>query len=157
MSNLARAFNINDLAAMARRKLPKGIYDYIDRGAEDEVTLRANADSIRQVLFRPRVAVDVSRRDISTTLFGTKLSMPLGISVTALSALAAYDGERSLARAAAAAGIPYMIGTTNFTPQEDLKPICGDLLWRSIYPPKQRHMLDHFLGGAREAGIRVLV
>ena len=83
-------------ATMARANLPRGMYDYIDRGAEDEVTMRANADSIRQVLLRPSVAVDVSQRDISTTLFGTKVSMPLGISVTALSALAAYDGERSL-------------------------------------------------------------
>lgn len=157
MSNLARAFNINDLAGMARARLPKGMYDYIDRGAEDEVTLRANSDSIRQILFRPSVAVDVSRRDVSTTLFGTRLSMPLGISVTALSALAAYDGERSLARAAAEAGIPYMIGSTNFTPQQDIKEICGDLTWRQIYPPKNRDLLRHHLTNARAAGIRVLV
>lgn len=157
MSRVASALNIADLARLARKNLPRGLYEYIDRGAEDEVTLQANRDSIKQVLFRPRVGVDVSTRDISTTLFGVKCAMPLGIAATGLAALIDYDGERSLARASAAAGVPYTIGTSNFTAQAELKTICGDHLWRLIYPPKRRDLLEHHLRVTREAGVHVLV
>jgi isopentenyl diphosphate isomerase/L-lactate dehydrogenase-like FMN-dependent dehydrogenase len=157
MSKLSRAWNIDDLGAMARARLPKGLYDFIERGAEDEVTLRENAESIKRVLIRPRTGVDVSQRDISTTLFGVKQSMPVGIAATGLAALLSYDGETSLARAAAGAGVPYMIGSSNFTCQADLNAVCGDLLWRQIYPPKRRELLDHHIATAKEAGVRVLV
>lgn len=157
MKRLLRACNIDDLAALARRRLPAGLFEYIDRGAEDEVTLRENLESMKRVFLRQRVAVDVSRRDPSTTIFGVKHSIPVGIAATGLAALVSYDGERRLARAAAAAGIPYTIGTSNFTAQADLKEICGDLLWRLIYPPKRRALLEHHLGVTRELGIRVLL
>lgn len=157
MAKLSRAWNIGDLAALARRRLPKGLYDYIERGAEDEVTLRENADSIKRVLIRPRAAVDVSQRDMSTTLFGVRQSMPVGIAVTGLASLLSFEGETSLAKAAVAAGVPFMIGSSNFTCQADLQKLCGDLLWRQIYPPKNRALLDHHVAKAREAGIRVLV
>jgi (S)-mandelate dehydrogenase len=157
VSRILSALNIDDLALLARKNLPAGLYEYIDRGAEDEATTRENRDSIKRVLFKPRVGVDVSQRDFSTTLLGVKCAMPLGIAATGLASLIDYDGERSLARAAAAFGVPYTIGTSNFTAQADLKEICGDLLWRLIYPPKRRDLLDHHLGVTRELGIRVLV
>ena len=154
---VSRALNIDDLATLAKRNLPAGLYEYIARGAEDEITLRENSDSIKRVLFRQRVGVDVSQRDMSTTLFGVRQTMPLGLAVTGLAALLSYDGERSLARAAAAAGVPFTIGSSNFTAQADLKGICGDLLWRQIYPPKRRQLLDHHLAITRDLGIRVLI
>jgi isopentenyl diphosphate isomerase/L-lactate dehydrogenase-like FMN-dependent dehydrogenase len=157
MAKLSRAFNIDDLAVLARKRLPKGLYDYIERGAEDEMTLRENADSIKRVLIRPRAGVDVSKRDMTTTLFGVKQNMPVGIAVTGLASLLSYEGETSLAKAAAAAGVPFMIGSSNFTCQADLKAVCGDLLWRQIYPPKNRDLLKHHLAKAKEAGINVLV
>jgi len=156
-TTLARALNIDDLAAIAKRRLPAGLYEFIDRGAEDEVTMRENAASIKRVFFRQRVGVDVSQRDPSTTVFGVRQSMPLAIGVTGLSGMLAYDGERSLARAAAAAGVPYTVGTSNFAALADLKPICGDLLWRQIYPPKRRDILEHHLAVTRAAGVRVMV
>ena len=137
--------------------MPKGLFEFIDRGAEDEVTLRENRDSIKRVLLRQRVGVDVSQRDFSTTLFGVKQSMPIGIAATGLASLIHHDGERKLARAAAAAGVPYTIGTSNFTAQADLKEICGDLLWRLIYPNKRRELLDHHLAMSRDLGIRTIV
>lgn len=157
MSRLASALNVDDLARLARKNLPHGLFEYIDRGAEDEVTMRENTDGLKRVLLRPRVGVDVSQRDFSTELFGVKWAMPVGIAATGLAALIDYDGERSLARAAAAAGVPYTIGTSNFTAQTDLKAICGDRLWRLIYPPKRRDLLEHHLAVTREAGIQVLV
>jgi isopentenyl diphosphate isomerase/L-lactate dehydrogenase-like FMN-dependent dehydrogenase len=157
VSRISSALNIDDLAKLARKNLPSGLYEYIDRGAEDEVTATENSDSIKRILFRQRVGVDVSARNFSTTLFGVPCAMPLGIAATGLASMIDYDGERSLARAAAAARIPYTIGTSNFTAQHDLKEICGDLLWRLIYPPKRRDLLEHHLGVTRDLGIRVLV
>ena len=151
------ALNIDDLRVLARRRMPRGLFDFVDRGAEDETTLRGNSESLRRTYLRQRVGVDVSSRDLSTTLFGTRLAMPIGIAVTGLSGLINHDGERKLARAAAAAGVPFTIGSSNFTAQSDLKPICGDLLWRQIYPPRDRSLLDHHLAVSRENGVKVLV
>jgi isopentenyl diphosphate isomerase/L-lactate dehydrogenase-like FMN-dependent dehydrogenase len=157
MVNPASLQNIDDLAQLARRRIPANLYDFIDRGAEDEVTTRMNGESMRNLLFRQRVGIDVSKRDISTTLFGVKLAMPLGIAVTAMSGLIAHDGERHLARAAAAAGVPYMLGTANLAGPADLMPICGELLWRQVYIPKRRAILDHYVDRAEACGVRVLV
>jgi len=106
--------------------------------------------------FRQRVGNDVSVRDTSTTLFGVKQSMPLAIGVTGLTGMLAYEGEYKLARAAAAAGVPYTFGNTNFAPISSIKQICGDLLWRQTYPLKNRAAMDHVLQTTRDAGVRVL-
>ena len=157
MSAIRHCHNIDDLARLARQRLPRGLWDFIERGAEDELTLRENAESLRRVRLRQHVGVDVSARDISATIFGTRLAMPLGIAVTGLASLLHHDGERKLARAAAAAGVPYVIGSSNFTAQADLVPICGDLLWRQIYPLSDPALVDHHIALSREAGIRVLM
>lgn len=156
MGKEAKALNIDDLEALARARIPRGLFNFIARGAEDEVTLRENAASIKRVFFRQRVGVDVSNRDLSTTLFGTKLAIPVGVAVTGLSGMLNHDGERKLARAAAAAGVPFTIGSSNFTAQAELMPICGDLLWRQIYPPKEPARLDHYIGVSRDLGVKVL-
>lgn len=157
MASLKQAQNIEDLALLARKRLPHGLFEFIDRGAEDEITMRENARDLKRVMIRQRVGIDVSVRDISTTLFGVRQSMPIAVGVTGATALLAYRGEHKLARAAAAAGVPYTIGTANFAPISELKAICGDLLWRQIYPPKRRAMVDHHIKIARDGGIRVLV
>jgi isopentenyl diphosphate isomerase/L-lactate dehydrogenase-like FMN-dependent dehydrogenase len=157
MSRLARAMNIDELGALARRRLPRGLFEYLDRGAEDEVTLRENAASIKRVFLRQRVAVDVSSRDCSTSVLGIRQAMPLGIAATGLASLIHHEGETKLATAAAAAGVPFTIGTSNFTSAAKLQEICGDLLWRLIYPNKRRELIDHHIARAREAGIRTIV
>lgn len=157
MSRLDTAMNIAALAGMARRRLPRGLFEYIDRGAEDEVTLRENADSIKRVFLRQRVAVDVSARSPATSLFGVAQSMPIGIGATGLASLLQRDGETRLARAAARAGVPFTIGTSNFSAPGPLREICGDLLWRLIYPNKRREITEHHLAQARDAGIRTVV
>lgn len=150
------ALNIDDLRSLAKRRMPRGLFDFVDRGAEDEITLRGNAAALQSVYLRQRVGIDISQRDLSVTLFGTRFAMPLGIAVTGLSGMISHDGERKLARAAAGAGIPFTIGSSNFTAQSKLKPVCGDLLWRQIYPPKDRTLLDHHIAVARDAGVKVL-
>jgi len=157
MSRLDKAMNIDELAAMARRRLPRGLWEYLDRGAEDEVTLRENAESIKRVFLRQRVAVDVSSRDGSTSVLGIGQSMPVGIAATGLASLIHHEGETKLACAAAAAGVPFTIGTSNFTSQAKLQEICGDLLWRLIYPNKRRELMEHHITKARDARIRTIV
>jgi isopentenyl diphosphate isomerase/L-lactate dehydrogenase-like FMN-dependent dehydrogenase len=149
--------NIAELAVLARRRLPRGLYEYLDRGAEDEVTMRGNAESIKRAYLRQRVAVDVSRRDAATNVFGIRQALPIGIAATGLASLIDHEGETKLARAAAAAGVPFTIGTSNFTSQARLQEICGDLLWRLIYPNKRRELVDHHIVNARDAGIRSIV
>jgi isopentenyl diphosphate isomerase/L-lactate dehydrogenase-like FMN-dependent dehydrogenase len=148
---------IDELAALARRRLPRGLYEYLDRGAEDEVTMRGNAESIKQVYLRQRVAVDVSKRDPSTSVLGMAQALPIGIAATGLASLIHHEGETKLASAAAAAGVPFTIGTSNFTSPAVLREICGDLLWRLIYPNKRRELMEHHIARAREAGIRTIV
>ncbi|MDR2857432.1 MAG: alpha-hydroxy-acid oxidizing protein [Novosphingobium sp.] len=157
MTRLAKAQNIDELAAMARRRLPRGLFEYLDRGAEDEVTMRGNADSIKRVYLRQRVAIDVSGRDAATEVLGIRQSLPIGIAATGLASLIHHEGESKLASAAAAAGVPFTIGTSNFTSQAKLQEICGDLLWRLIYPNKRREIVEHHIAKAREAGIRTIV
>ena len=154
---LANALNIAEIAALARRRLPRGIYEFIDRGAEDEVTLRENRDSIKRVLLRQRVGVDVSKRTPATSIFGVPQSMPMGIAATGLAALVNHDGERKLARASKVAGVPYTIGTSNFTATADCHAICGDLLWRLIYPNKNRDLFYHHVDMARDIGVKTIV
>ena len=156
MGVLDRVYNIDDLARIAKRRLPAGLYEFIDRGAEDEITVRENEASIKRTLFRQRVGVDVTTRDISTTVFGVKQSMPVGVGVTGLVGMLAYKGEYKIARAAAAAGVPYTLGNSNFAALAKVKEICGDLLWRQLYP-LQQDIMDHHLAVAKEVGVKVLV
>ena len=156
MSVLDKAYNIDDIARIARRRLPKGLYEFIDRGAEDEVTTRENERAIKRTLIRQRVGIDVSQRDISTTLFGVKQSMPLGVGVTGLVGMLAYEGEYKIARAAAAAGVPYTLGNSNFAELAKCKEICGDLLWRQLYPLRQE-IMNHYVAQAKEVRVRVIV
>lgn len=156
MAAIDRAYNIDDIAAIARRRLPNGLYEFIERGAEDEVTARANMEAIKRTLIRQRVGIDVSEPDISTTLFGVKQTMPIGVGVTGLVGILAYEGEYKIARAAASAGIPYTLGNANFAELAKCKEICGDLLWRQLYPLRQP-IMDHYVAQAKELGIRVLV
>jgi isopentenyl diphosphate isomerase/L-lactate dehydrogenase-like FMN-dependent dehydrogenase len=151
------ALNIHDLEVLARRRLPRGLFEFANNGAEDEVTMRENLASIKRIALRPRVGVDVSRRDISTTLFGRKQSMPIVLGVTGFSGMIAWRGEQSVAAAATAAGVPYTIGTFNFVSVRELPDEVRPGLWYQLYPARQREAFDHQLLHARAAGVGVLV
>ena len=96
--------NIEDLRQRARRRLPRAVFDYVDGGAEDEVTLRRNTARLRALHLRPRILVDVSRRDQSTTVLGQRLASPLILAPTGLCGMAAPRGEMLAARAALRTG-----------------------------------------------------
>ncbi len=109
--SLDRVVNIDDLRRLARRRVPDVVFDYIDGGAEGEITLRDNRRSWDDVLFRPRNAVRVPTRDTSTTLFGAELTMPLLLAPVGYGRSFHPDGEVGVGRAAREAGIGYVLST----------------------------------------------
>src|SRR5687768_1116306 len=108
---LNRAATIVDLRRIARRRLPRGVFDYIDGGAEDELTLAANSNAFTRTTFRPRVLRDVGVVDPSTTLLGQPLAYPLVLAPTGFTRIADPQGELAVARAAGRAGLPYTLST----------------------------------------------
>src|SRR3970282_950025 len=113
------AYNIADLREFARRRLPKGIFEFVDRGAEDEVSLRNNRAAFERIKLMPRVLVDVSQRSQEITLFGQQQKMPIAIAPTGAAGIMWHEGEIAVARAAAAAGIPFTVATRSVTPMEE--------------------------------------
>src|SRR5207248_4954455 len=108
---LAGAACVADLRRIARRRLPRGVFDYIDGGAEDERTLAANSDAFARTTFRPRVLRNVAAVNPSTTLLGRPVPIPLVLAPTGFTRIADPDGELAVARAAAEAGVPYTLST----------------------------------------------
>lgn len=105
------AYNIADLRKMALRRVPKGLFEFVDRGTEDEVSLRNNRPVFEKIRFRPRTLVDISKRSQEISLFGQKQKMPIVIAPTGTAGLMWHEGEIALARAAKAAGIPFTLAT----------------------------------------------
>lgn len=154
---LSTALNVEDVRRLARRRLPRGIFDYIDRGAEDEVGLARLRRGFDDVLFHPRVLVDVSRRDLSTRLFGHEQSLPLVIAPTAAAGLAWHQGEIELARAAAKAGIPFTIATESITELERIVTESRARLWFQLYMWQARDLSYALIDRAWASGIETLV
>lgn len=116
---------VADLREMARRRLPRMMFDYADRGSYDELTLRRNREDLAAVEFRQRVLVDLSRRDLTTTLAGRASSFPVAIAPTGLAGMFWRDGEIAAARAAEAFGVPYTLSTLSICSIEDLARSCA--------------------------------
>jgi isopentenyl diphosphate isomerase/L-lactate dehydrogenase-like FMN-dependent dehydrogenase len=153
--SLERVINIEDLRRLARRRAPDVIFDYIDGGAEAEVTLRDNRRSWEDVLFRPRNAVRVPTRDTSTTLFGVQLSMPLLLAPVGYSRSFHPDGEVGVGRAAREAGIGYVLSTFSGYAVENVAKAAGTL-WYQLYLAGGRSVAEASLARAWAAGCRVL-
>ena len=117
---LRRAATIDDLRRVARRRLPRGVFDYVDGGAEDERSLVNNVAGFERLEFRPNVLRDVSEVDTSTTLFGHRIEMPLVLAPTGYTRLTHSEGELAVARAAARAGVPYSLSTMSTYNIEDV-------------------------------------
>src|SRR5437899_1294051 len=128
-----RVVNIDDLRRAAKRRLPRVVFDYIDGGAEDERTLRANCRVFDAVTFRPRCAVAVPSCDLRTVVLGTPLSMPLILAPVGSSRLIHPRGEEAAARAASAAGIPYVLSTFSGCRLEDVAAASKAPLWYQVY------------------------
>ncbi|HXF66504.1 MAG TPA: alpha-hydroxy acid oxidase [Burkholderiales bacterium] len=151
------AYDIADLRELARRRLPRGVFEFFDRGNGDEVALANNRAAFERVKFSPRVLVDTSRRSQAVTLFGERHAMPLAVAPTGSAGLAWYEGEIALARAAAAAGIPYTLATGSMTALERVAAEAGGTLWFQIYMWPDRGLSYRLLDRARAAGYRALM
>jgi isopentenyl diphosphate isomerase/L-lactate dehydrogenase-like FMN-dependent dehydrogenase len=151
------AYNIADLREMARRRLPKSFFEFVDRGTEDEVGLRHNLAALAAIKFRPQVLVDVANRDLSIELFGQRQKLPFAISPTGIAGLLWHGGEVALARAAAAAGVPFSLATTSITSMEDVAAQAGGRLWYQLYMWPERKMSYEMVDRARAANFEALI
>ena len=154
---LARAASVADLRTIARRRLPRGVFDYIDGGAEDERTMAANAAAFGAVTFRPRVLRDVGDVDPSTTLLGRRLPLPLVLAPTGFTRIADPDGELAVARAAARAGLPYTLSTLSTRSIEEVAAIGAGPKWFQVYVWRDRGLVKEMIGRAATAGYEALV
>jgi isopentenyl diphosphate isomerase/L-lactate dehydrogenase-like FMN-dependent dehydrogenase len=152
-----RVLNIEDLRRRAKRRLPRVVFDYIDGGAEEESTLRANCRAFEALTFRPRGAVATPVCDLRTTVLGTSVSMPLILAPVGSCRLMFPRGEEAAARAASEAGTIYTLSTLSGCRLEDVAAASGGPVWYQLYLVGGR---DCALGGidrARKAGFSALV
>ena len=156
VSALARAQNIADLREIARRRLPRGIFEYVDRGTEDEVALRQNRAAFDRIRFRPHMLVDVSQRTTECTILGRTHAMPLAIAPTGAAGLVWYEGEVEIARAAKAAGVPCTLSTPSITALEKVAE-TGVRAWYQLYMWADRNLSHQLVARAKAAGFEALI
>lgn len=157
MPSFQRALSVADLRRIARRRLPRFVFEFIDGGAEDEVTLRRNREALERIGFCPRVLTDVSQPRLSVDLMGAPARLPLVIAPMGTCTLAARDADLALARAAAAAGIPYTLSTMSSTSLEDMARAVAGRLWFQLYVLRNRDFNDALVTRADDAGYEALV
>jgi L-lactate dehydrogenase (cytochrome) len=155
---LATAANVDDLRRIARRRLPRGVFDYIDGGAEDERTMRANREAFGTYRFRPRVLRDVSNVDPATSLLGRSIPLPLVLAPTGFTRIADPQGELAVARAANRAGVPYSLSTLSTRSIEEVAAVSRDgHWWFQVYVWKDKGLLRDMVDRAAAAGYEALV
>jgi L-lactate dehydrogenase (cytochrome) len=154
---LSRVVNIADLRTMARRRLPPVVFDYIDGGAEDEITLRANERAFADVTFRPRQCVETPNPDLRTTVLGTTFDVPFLLAPLGFCGMFYPRGESVAAREAHAAGTAYILSTFSGQRLEDVRTDASGPLWYQLYVPGGRAVAEATIARARAAGYSVLV
>ena len=154
---LARAANVEDLRRMAQRRLPEGVFDYIDGAAEDERSLAASTAAFARIGFAPRVLRDVSAIDTTTTLLGRALPFPLVLAPTGFSRIADPQGELAVARAAHRAGLSYTLSTMATRSIEEVRAVSPGDLWFQVYVWRDRDLVLSMLERAAAAGYSTIV
>lgn len=157
MSRLDWAQNIDDLRSLARQRLPRGLFEFVARGSEDETALRHNRAVLDSIKVKPRVLVNVSQRNSSTTLLGRPQQLPLIVGPTGAAGMLWHQGEAELARAAADAGVPYVLAMSSITPLEDVRKACHGALWFQLYLTPDPADSDAMIDRAQAAGFDALV
>lgn len=158
MPDLSRtALNIEDLRQMARRRLTRGLFQFIDKGSEDDISLAHNREALTRIKLRSRVLNDTSGRDPRSTLFGKPVGMPVVIGPTGPAGFAWYRGETALAKAAARMGVPFTMANTGNTPMEKILADGGGRQWAQLYVWRDMEASLKYVTRAREAGFEALV
>lgn len=157
MSSLRHALNVEDIRLAARRRLPRPIFDYIDGGADDEVSLRRNAAAFQRYALIPDTLIDVSHIRTAATLFGLKIAWPLMLAPTGLTGLFHSAGEAAVARAAANHGLIYSLSTMGTTRIEDLAKASRGPKVFQIYIFRDRGLTAEFVARCKAAGYQGLI
>jgi (S)-mandelate dehydrogenase len=155
--NPDRAINIDDLRRLAKRRLPRIAFDFIEGGLEDELGIARNESAFARFDLVPRYGVDVSACDQTTTLFGRTYSGPLGIAPTGLASLFRPGADLMLAAAAKAANVPFIMSGTATAQIEDLGRLAPGHGWYQLYPARDRNISEDMVRRARDAGLSTLV
>lgn len=154
---LARAATIEDLRTLARRRVPRAVFDYVDGAAESEISLRRARSAFESLEFHPRVLRDVAKVSTATTILGRPAPMPIAFAPTGFTRMMHHDGERAVAAAAAGAGIPYALSTMGTTSIEDLAAAPHGSLWFQLYVWRDRERSKDLIARAADAGYEALV
>jgi isopentenyl diphosphate isomerase/L-lactate dehydrogenase-like FMN-dependent dehydrogenase len=156
-TRLSRAVNIDDLRELARRRVPRIVFNYIDGGAEGEWTLRENRRAFESVTFRPHQAVAVPSCDLRTRVLGVELSMPLLLAPVGYLRVMHPSGEIAAASAVGKAGIGCILSTVSGHPLENVKAACAGQLWYQLYLTGGRSAAENAMRRAMDVGYSVLV
>jgi isopentenyl diphosphate isomerase/L-lactate dehydrogenase-like FMN-dependent dehydrogenase len=155
--NYREAYNIEDLRRIAAARLPRIAYDFLERGAEEEITLAANRSAFEHIRFQPRTLVDVSKRSQKTTLWGETFDAPFGVAPTGASGMYCFDADVRIARAARRANLPCVLSTASFVPMERVIQEAGGRLWFQLYMSKDLDTAERLVKRALAAGFEALV
>jgi len=154
---LARAASVSDLRRIAKRRLPSGVFDYIDGGAEDERTLAANEQAFARTTFRPRVLRAVEHVETASSLLGASVALPLVLAPTGFTRIADPQGELAVARAANRAGVPYTLSTLSTRSIEEVRAVSDGRLWFQVYAWRDRGLVKEMIDRAAAAQYEALV
>jgi L-lactate dehydrogenase (cytochrome) len=157
MSALDRALTIEDLKALARRRVPRQFFDYIDSGAYTEQTYNANEDDFKAITLRQRVAVNLENRNLATTLLGQEVAMPMAIAPVGSTGMTDADGEIKAARAAEKFGIPFTLSTMAICSIEDVAEATTKPFWFQLYVMRDRAYIERLIDRAKAAKCSALV
>lgn len=149
---LKSAASVEDFRRIAKRRLPHGVFDYIDGGADDERSLARNVEAFANYEFQPRILRDVSRLDTSTTILGCQADLPLILAPTGFTRIAHSQGELAVARAAARAGIPWSLSTMGTRSIEEVASVSSGDKWFQVYTWRDRGLVKELLRRAKAAG-----
>jgi L-lactate dehydrogenase (cytochrome) len=152
-----RVINIHDLRRLAKRRLPQVVFDYLDGGAEDEVTLRENCRVFEQLTFRPRYAVAMPKTDLRARVLGTELAFPAILAPVGYSRLMHPAGELAAASAAGSAGLIYTLSTISAHKLENVRAASTGPVWYQLYIVGGREVAEAGIERAQRAGFSALV
>lgn len=152
-----KAASALDYRELARRRLPRFLFEYIDGGSYAESTLRRNVDDLADIALRQRVLNDVSELDLGTELFGRRMSMPVALAPIGLAGMNARRGEVQAARAARDAGVPFCLSTVSACPLDEVAAAVADPFWFQLYMIRDRGFMRTLLAQARDHGCSTLV
>jgi isopentenyl diphosphate isomerase/L-lactate dehydrogenase-like FMN-dependent dehydrogenase len=157
MGRLTSCYNIEDLRLAAQKRLPKGVFDYLDKGAEDQIALRNNRRAFDDLKMRNRVLRDISDVKLHTEIFGRSAALPLAIAPTGIAGLCWYEGELELAKAAAKMGVPFTLATGSNTAMEKIAKEAGGQLWFQLYMWREKELSYELVRRAQNAGFEALI